>query len=226
MNNIRQMLSVYFVAGTQDCLHLAGEPSANLLRILEQALQAGITCFQFRDKGEHSLEYASEKQKQLAIQCLALCRQYQVPFIMNDNVPLALEIGADGIHVGQSDMAVSEILAQAQHKFILGLSTNNLADVLAAKDDANIDYLGVGPIFPTHSKADHSPALGVSFVGELKALGVEKPLVAIGGINESNAYILREQGADGVAVISAITQSQHLAETIQILAGKKKRIAP
>lgn len=223
MNNIRHMLSVYFVAGTQDCLHLAGDPALNLLQVLEQALQAGITCFQFRDKGKGSLEHEPEKQKQLAMQCLALCQKYRVPFIMNDNVALAIEIGADGIHVGQKDMAISDILTHTQRKFILGLSTNNLADVLAAKEDPNIDYIGVGPIFPTHSKADHSPAVGISFVGELKNLGIEKPLVAIGGVNESNAALLREQGADGVAVISAITHSKHIGNTILTLVGKANR---
>lgn len=211
------MLSVYFIAGTQDCRHLSGDPSENLLSILRQALQSGITCFQFRDKGALSLESQPESQKALAKQCLALCREYNVPFIINDNVQLALEIEADGIHVGQKDMAVSEVLAQTQHRLIVGLSTNNFEQVLAAENNPDIDYIGVGPIFPTNSKADHAPALGLDYVANLKKQGVTKPFVTIGGVNAQSAKQLKELGADGVAVISAITKSENIAETVQQL---------
>ena len=220
MNKIQKMLSVYFVAGTQDCLHLPGSPAQNLLVILTKALQAGITCFQFRDKGQGSLEAMPDQQKQLAMQCLHLCHQYQVPMIVNDNVDLALEIQADGIHVGQSDMAVSEILAKRKGKMLLGLSTNNWAELLAAKDNDNIDYLGVGPIFATASKRDHSEPLGLDYVAHLTKLDIQKPYVVIGGINEHNAAQLRQAGAKGVAVISAITQSKDMAKTIRQLRGE------
>ncbi len=220
MNNkqqIQQMLSVYFIAGTQDCLHLSGDPAQNLLEILKQALQAGITCFQFRDKGKHSLTHLPEQQKQLARQCLALCRQYQVPFIVNDNVALAMEIGADGVHVGQSDMAIQQVLEKTQHKLIVGLSTNNLDQVLAAQQQGEIDYIGVGPIFPTGSKADHSAVLGVEFVEKLKDYALSKPFVVIGGINQYNAHTLKQAGADGVAVISAITQAENIQTAVEKL---------
>ncbi|MDO4430676.1 MAG: thiamine phosphate synthase [Lonepinella koalarum] len=217
MNKIKQMLSVYFIAGTQDCRHLSGNVSENLLSILEQALVAGITCFQFRDKGKNSLEAEPEKQKQLAKQCLELCRKYHVPFIINDNVQLAIEIGADGIHVGQKDMAVSEVLAQTKHKLIVGLSTNNLDQVFEAEKNVEIDYIGVGPIFPTNSKADHSPALGIDYVANLKKQGITKPFVTIGGVNEESARKLKALGADGVAVISAIIKSENIAETVKQL---------
>lgn len=217
MNKIRQMLSVYFIAGTQDCRHLAGDPCKNLLRILEQALAGGITCFQFRDKGKDSLEAEPEKQKQLAQQCLTLCHQYDVPFIINDNVQLAIDINADGIHIGQKDMAVSEVLAKTEHKLIVGLSTNNLPQVLEAEENPEIDYIGVGPIFPTNSKADHSPALGIDYVADLKKRGINKPFVTIGGVNENSARRLKDLGADGVAVISAITKAENIAEVISKL---------
>lgn len=217
MNKIKQMLSVYFIAGTQDCLHLEGNPTENLLYILEQALIGGITCFQFRDKGKNSLEADPEKQKNLAKQCLELCRKYHVPFIINDNVQLAIEIKADGIHVGQKDMAVSEVLAKTEHKLIVGLSTNNLPQALEAEKNQEIDYIGVGPIFPTNSKADHSPALGIDYVADLKKTGITKPFVAIGGVNEYSAKQLKALGADGIAVISAITKAENIAEAIKKL---------
>lgn len=100
MNLIAKMLQVYFIAGTQDCRLLNGQPEQNLLSILHQALAAGINCFQFRDKGAYSLASDPARQKQLALACRDLCRQYHVPFIVNDDIDLALEIEADGIHVG------------------------------------------------------------------------------------------------------------------------------
>ncbi|WP_439259677.1 thiamine phosphate synthase [Lonepinella sp. BR2930] len=214
---IQQMLSVYFIAGTQDCQHLAGNPAQNLLSILQQALRAGITCFQFRDKGKNSLENQPDQQKQLAKQCLSLCRQYDVPLIINDNVALAVEIGADGIHVGQTDMAIQQVLQHTQNKLIIGLSTNNLAQVLAAQQQAEIDYIGIGPIFPTGSKADHSAILSVEFVEKLKDYALTKPFVVIGGINQYNAHTLKQAGADGVAVISAITQAENIQTAVEKL---------
>ncbi|WP_439290926.1 thiamine phosphate synthase [Lonepinella koalarum] len=214
---IQQMLSVYFIAGTQDCQHLSGDPARNLLDILQQALQAGITCFQFRDKGKNSLENQPDQQKQLAKQCLSLCHQYHVPLIINDDMALAMEIGADGIHVGQSDMTISQVLKQTEHKLIIGLSTNNLAQILAAQQQADIDYIGVGPIFPTPSKSDHSPALGIEFLSRLKHEQLNKPFVVIGGVNQYNASQLKQLGADGVAVISAITQAENIADVVEKL---------
>ena len=100
MKNIQEILPLYFVAGTQDCRHLGDNPAENLLFVLKQALEGGITCFQFRDKGKFSLENSPTEQRALAIKCRDLCRRYNVPFIVDDNVDLALEIEADGIHVG------------------------------------------------------------------------------------------------------------------------------
>ena len=111
MKNIQEILLLYFVAGTQDCRHLGDNPADNLLSVLKQALEGGITCFQFRDKGKFSLENSPDEQQALAIKCRDLCHQYDVPFIVDDNVDLALEIEADGIHVGQSDTPVKTIRA-------------------------------------------------------------------------------------------------------------------
>lgn len=101
--NIRASLHLYFIAGTQDMRHLSGDPAENLLKILKQALESGISCFQFRDKGQFSLAAQPKAQADLAQKCCRLCHNYQIPFTMNDDVELGLAVGADGIHIGQSD---------------------------------------------------------------------------------------------------------------------------
>ena len=126
MKNIQEILLLYFVAGTQDCRHLGDNPADNLLSVLKQALEGGITCFQFRDKGKFSLENSPTEQRALAIKCRDLCRRYNVPFIVDDNVDLALEIEADGIHVGQSDTPVKTIRARTHKPLIIGWSVNRL----------------------------------------------------------------------------------------------------
>ncbi|MGC6248485.1 thiamine phosphate synthase [Bisgaard Taxon 45] len=214
--DVKGAMQLYFIAGTQDCLHLAGDPAQNLLAILEQALQSGITCYQFREKGKNAL-HDPNKIKALAMQCQDLCRQYQVPFVVNDDVQLAIEIGADGIHVGQTDMAVADVAALCHSQCFIGTSVNTLEQGLAAQANPLIDYFGTGPIFPTQSKEDPKPVVGMAFVSTIRANGIDKPIVAIGGVTAQSAQALRQRGANGVAVISAITQSTNIAKTVKEL---------
>ncbi|WP_134079428.1 thiamine phosphate synthase [Haemophilus haemolyticus] len=209
MKNIQEILPLYFVAGTQDCRHLGDNPADNLLSVLKQALEGGITCFQFRDKGKFSLENSPD-ERALAISCRDLCRQYDVPFIVDDNVDLALEIEADGIHVGQSDTPVKTIRAKTNKPLIIGWSINRLDEAKIGEEIAEIDYFGVGPIFTTQSKENPSPTLGMEFIQTLRNEGITKPLVAIGGIKREHVKTLRKYGADGVAVITAITQANDI----------------
>ena len=160
MKNIQEILQLYFVAGTQDCRHLGDNPADNLLSVLKQALEGGITCFQFRDKGKFSLENSPTEQRALAIKCRDLCRRYNVPFIVDDNVDLALEIEADGIHVGQSDTPVKTIRARTHKPLIIGWSVNRLDEAKIGEELFEIDYFGIGPIFPTQSKENPKPTLG------------------------------------------------------------------
>ena len=210
MKNIQEILPLYFVAGTQDCRHLGDNPADNLLSILKQALEGGITCFQFRDKGKFSLENSPDEQRSLAIKCKDLCRQYNVPFIVDDNVDLALEIEADGIHVGQNDTPVKTIRAKTNKPLIIGWSINRLDEAKIGEEIAEIDYFGVGPIFTTQSKENPSPTLGMEFIQTLRNRGITKPLVAIGGVKLEHVKTLRKYGADGVAVITAITQANDI----------------
>lgn len=148
---------------------------------------------------EKELDYSRFLEEGLEIQ--KLCRSFHVPFIINDNVTLAKEIGADGVHVGQSDMAAGDVRALLGPDKILGVSAQTVEQaVLAEKSGA--DYLGVGAVFPTGSKAD---AVEVSH-NTLREIcsAVSIPVVAIGGITRDNISQLAGSGICGIAVISAI----------------------
>ncbi|MGN8284682.1 thiamine phosphate synthase [Helicobacter pylori] len=204
-------LKLMFVAGSQDFYHIKGGKNDRinaLLETLELALQSQITAFQFRQKGDLALQDPIEI-KQLAIKCQKLCQKYGVPLIVNDEAKLALELKADGVHVGQEDMAIEEVITLCKKRLFIGLSVNTLEQALKARHLDAVAYLGVGPIFPTPSKKDAKQVVGVELLKKIKDSGVKKPLIAIGGITTHNASKLREYG--GIAVISAIAQARDKA---------------
>ena len=138
---------------------------------------------------------------QEAMELSALCRSYGVPFIINDNVDIAIQCHADGIHVGQEDMAAADVRAKVGPDMLLGVSAHSVEEArLAVAHGA--DYLGVGAAFSTHTKTD----VDVLPEGELKKIcdAVDVPVVAIGGIHKDNILQLKGSGADGVALVSAI----------------------
>ncbi len=206
-------LKLMFVAGSQDFYHIKGgknDRTNALLETLELALESKITAFQFRQKGDLALQDPTQI-KQLALECQKLCQKYGAPFIINDEVRLALELKADGVHVGQEDMAIEEVVTLCKKRQFIGLSVNTLEQALKARHLDSVAYLGVGPIFPTPSKKDKQ-VVGVDLLKKIRDSGVKKPLVAIGGITTHNASKLREYG--GIAVISAITQAKDKALVI------------
>ncbi|MGL2660945.1 thiamine phosphate synthase [Helicobacter pylori] len=209
-------LKLMFVAGSQDFYHIKGgknDRTNALLETLELALKSKITAFQFRQKGDLALQDPVEI-KRLALECQKLCQKYGTPFIINDEVRLALELKADGVHVGQEDMAIEEVVTLCQKRLFIGLSVNTLEQALKARHLDGVAYLGVGPIFPTPSKKDKQ-VVGVELLKKIRDSGVKKPLIAIGGITMHNASKLREYG--GIAVISAITQAKDKALAIEKL---------
>lgn len=209
MRNPEEYLRVYLIAGTQDIVE------GDLPTLLEDALKAGITCFQLREKGLGSL-IEKEQRKSLALACQALCQRYDVPFIINDDVELALEIEADGIHVGQEDQAIEEVLRLCPDK-IVGLSCYDEQEVIAANRLPEISYYGIGPVFGTISKADAKPPIGIEKLAELSS-SAKKSVVAIGGISTENRAALSKTKVAGLAVISAVTRSENIASTIKKLA--------
>lgn len=163
---------------------------------VEQALKGGATSVQLREKALTYDEFLKE-----AIDVRALCLEYNVPFIINDSVEIALLCNADGVHVGQSDMDVLKAREKLGDDKIIGVSVQTVAQAVEA-EKLGADYLGVGAVFSTSTKrdADH-----VSYdVLKLICSAVSIPVVAIGGISAQNIEKLSGSGIDGVAVVSAL----------------------
>lgn len=163
---------------------------------VEEALKGGATFIQLREKDLTEEEFLEEAKK---IQ--QLCKKYRVPFIINDNVKLAKEIDADGVHVGQSDMEALDVRAQLGEDKIIGVSARTVEQALLAEKHG-ADYLGVGAVFQTGTKTD-AREVEHSVLKEI-CTKVDIPVVAIGGITQDNVKVLSGSGINGVAVISAI----------------------
>lgn len=207
----KSKLQLYFIMGTTN----VGD--RDFLKVLEEALRGGVTAFQLREKGEGALVGA--ELRGLAEQCKVLCNEYKVPFIINDDVDLALEVGADGVHIGQQDGVISDVRAKIGTDKLLGVSVNTKNDALVASD-AKADYIGVGPLFETKTKTDLSPVVGTELLSEIVALLPGLPVVAIGGITEGKAGTVIRAGASGIAVISAITAKESAEEATRSIKGR------
>lgn len=184
----------------------------NPLKDLEKAFNSGVTCFQLREKGENiksgnDLIAFAEDVKQL-------CDKYGVVFIVNDNIKLAERVGADGIHIGQDDMKPEDLPAYFDDK-IIGLSVGNMIE-LETSNLSRVSYIGVGPVYNTSSKDDAGSAIGIAGLKNVTSMS-ELPAVAIGGITTENYKDCLANGADGISVISAITQSQNIAQSVTTL---------
>lgn len=169
---------------------------------VEKSLKGGVTFVQLREK-----KLDEESFLQEAIEIKELCKKYNVPFVINDNVDIAIKMDADGVHVGQSDMEAGDVRKKLGPDKIIGVSAQTVEQaILAEKHGA--DYLGVGAVFPTGSKDD---AEDVPFE-TLKAIceAVSIPVIAIGGITKDNVKELAESGICGIAVISAIFASKDI----------------
>ena len=173
-----------------------------LMEQVEDALKGGATCVQLREK-----ELDEENFLKEAIEMKALCAKYGVPFIVNDNVEIAIKCKADGIHVGQSDMEAGNVRALVGEDMIIGVSTKNVEQALAAQK-AGADYLGVGAMFHTGTKLD-AEEVSREAAQEITA-AVDIPVVAIGGINKKNILELKGTGVDGVALVSAIFGAENM----------------
>ncbi|MCD7035053.1 thiamine phosphate synthase [Metabacillus sp. GX 13764] len=208
-SEIKSALRVYFIAGTQDCSKDAAE-------VLKEAIEGGITMFQFREKGEGSL--SGREKEELAKKLQSICRSHKVPFIVNDDLELAVKIGADGLHIGQDDENAGAARESMKNKW-LGVSVHTEQEAEQAIADG-ADYLGIGPIFPTESKKDAKEVQGTVLIEAIRKKGITIPVVGIGGINEHNAQMVMKAGADGAAVISAISRAPDIARAAESLRKK------
>jgi thiamine-phosphate pyrophosphorylase len=175
-------------------------PTAPYLECIEVCLKAGITCVQLREKslpGEDLLDFGSSLKRLMDL--------YNVPLIVNDDVDLCIKLSAFGVHLGQSDTEVTKARSALGTDKIIGLSVNTIEQIQNSLT-IPIDYIGVGAIFPTHNKPDVETIWGLSGLKQA-SLVASRPIVAIGGIDESNTFSVINSGADGVAAIDAFHQA-------------------
>lgn len=210
MNCRRKDLLLY---GVTDRSWLKGK---TLYSQVEEALKGGVTFLQLREKEldqEQFLREAAEIQK--------LCRQYAVPLIINDNVEIALQINADGVHVGQSDMEAGMVREKLGKEKIIGVSARTVEQAVLAEQHG-ADYLGVGAVFPTGTKPDAN-SVSYETLREICS-SVSIPVVAIGGITGENVDALRGSKIAGIAVVSAIFAQEDPRKAAAVLKKKVTEI--
>lgn len=177
---------------------------------VEDALRGGVTCVQLREKELDEDAFLKE-----AIEIKELCHKYQVPFFVNDNVEIAIQCGADGIHVGQEDMAAGAVRALVGDQMMIGVSVHTVEEAIeAVKNGA--DCLGVGAMFSTSTKLD-ADVLPMQTLADI-CHAVDIPVVAIGGLNKNNIAKLAGTGVDGVALVSAIFAAEDIENECRELA--------
>ena len=183
-----------------------------LYEVVKESLDGGATFIQLREKeldNEHFLEEAKELKK--------LCAEYKVPFVINDNVDIAIQMDADGVHVGQSDMEAGDVRAKLGPDKIIGVSAQTVEQAILA-EKRGADYLGVGAVFPTGSKDDADDVSHETLKAICDAVSI--PVIAIGGITVDNTPELAGTGICGIAVISAI----YAADDIPTAPAKLKEV--
>lgn len=180
-----------------------------LLEQIEDALEGGSTCIQLREKELDDAAFLYE-----AFKVKVLCKKHNVPFIVNDNVEIALKAGADGVHVGQSDLPLREVRKMCGSGMVIGVSAQTAAQAVEAERNG-ADYLGVGAVFPTSTKKD-ADAVSLATLREI-CKSVSIPVVAIGGISKANMMQLKGTGIAGVALVSAIFAAKDIAAECRVL---------
>jgi thiamine-phosphate pyrophosphorylase len=195
-------------------LYLVTDPDLSLGRpeqeIVGRAVAAGVTMVQYRDK-DTSTRNMIHKTRLLA----GICRSAGVALVVNDRLDVAMAGGADGVHLGQDDMELTDARRIVGESLIIGISVTTTEEAVAA-EGAGADYLGANGVFPTGTKKDLGKPLGLEGVTRLAA-ATTLPLVAIGGINDKNAREVISAGADGVAVVSYIVGAEDIEKQCKSL---------
>ncbi len=195
--------SLYFVTpDNEDC--------DELVFLCKGAIEGGVDIIQLRYKKENTRDFLSLAQK-LSL----LCQSYSIPLIINDRVDIALAVGADGVHLGQSDMPIAIARQLLGEKAIIGLSIEAL-DQIENMDIAHADYLAASPVFYTKTKKDIKPPLGLEGLSYIVER-TKKPIVAIGGIEKEHIKPLIQKGAQMIAVVSAISHAANPKQAAQEL---------
>lgn len=188
----------------------------NLAQVVEEAIAGGATFIQLREKNLSYDEFLNA-----AIEVKAVTDKYKVPFVINDNVDIAVAVGADGAHIGQSDEEIRIAREKLGHGKIIGLSAGTLEEAIKAEQNG-ANYIGVGAVFNTTTKLD---ARTVSFE-VLKEIceTVKIPVVAIGGISQDNVFELKGTGIAGISVVSAIFAQDNVKKAAEQLLSLTKQI--
>lgn len=183
---------------------------------VKESLDGGVTILQLREKHLSEIEFLEEAKK-----IKKLCREYNVPFIINDSIDVALKCDADGVHVGQDDMEAGDVRAKIGNDKIIGVSARTVEQaILAEKNGA--DYLGVGAVFNTSTKLDANHISKETL--KLICDAVSIPVVAIGGITRDNVIELSGTGIDGIAVISSIYAKENITLAAEELLKLSEKI--
>ena len=189
----------------------------SLYEQVKEALENGVTCVQLREKELNERDFLKE-----AKQISTLCKEYKVPFIVNDNVNIAIACKADGIHIGQEDMELTNVRKLVGEDMIIGVSAHTVEEAIKAQEDG-ADYIGIGAVFATSTKTDVDVLSFETLRSICKAVDI--PTVAIGGIKKDNICKLKGSGIDGVAVVSAIFAAKDIATaTKELLLEVKKAV--
>ena len=170
------------------------------VEVVRAAIRGGVSCVQLREKGCSTREFVDEARL-----LKALLAGTGVPLFINDRLDVALAVGADGVHLGQNDLAIADARRLVGNRMIIGISAESVADAIRAEAEG-ADYIGASPVFTTPTKTDTAPPLGLAGLRAIRR-AVQLPLVAIGGINADNAAAVLRAGADGLAVVSAIVSA-------------------
>lgn len=206
----RQQLTLYAIT---DRRWLKGDTLKNQV---ESAIKGGATIIQLREKTLNTSEFLNQ-----AIKLKPLCHSFNVPLIINDSVDIALEADADGVHVGQSDMAAGQVREKLGPDKILGVSCRTVEDALLAQKNG-ADYLGVGAMFPTKTKKDTQPVTAETLNAICEAVDI--PVVAIGGVSLDNMDQLKDTGIAGIVAISAIFAQANIEKATRALKAKVNKI--
>jgi len=183
---------------------------------VECALKGGATCVQLREKHLGDKEFLQE-----AIEIHALCQRYGVPLFINDNVDIAIQCHAEGVHVGQSDMEAAQVRQRVGENMMIGVSAHTVEEALKAVAHG-ADCLGVGAVFATNTKTDVDVLPRQTLIDICNAVDV--PVVAIGGIHKENILQLKGTGVDGVALVSAIFAADDIEEECKELKALSEQI--
>lgn len=199
------MRGYYFITDSE--LSLSGN-----IPDVKAALSAGVKIVQYREKNKSSVRMYRE-----ALELRDLCRDAGALFIVNDRIDVALAVDADGVHLGQEDIPYTEARRIMGSGKLIGISAGTVDEAVEA-EDSGADYLGVGPVFATMTKADASMPCGLKLVSAVRKR-CRIPLAAIGGIDEFNAADVIAAGADMVCAISAVVSHRDVAGRIRIFSG-------